>query len=214
MKTHLFQSWGHCWVFQICWHIECHTFTATSFTIWNNSAGIPSPPPVLFMVMLPKAHLTLHSGMSGSRWVTTPLWLSWSLRLFWYSFVYSCYLFLISSASLKSLSFLLSCPSLHEIFPWYLIFLEISSLLRSIVFLFLCIVHLGKLSYLSLPFPGSLHSVGCIFPFLPCILLLFFSQLFAKSPQTTTLPSCISFSWEWFWSPPPVHCYKPPSIVL
>ena len=24
----LFQSCGHCWVFQICWHIECSTFTA------------------------------------------------------------------------------------------------------------------------------------------------------------------------------------------
>ena len=31
MKTDLFQSWGHCWVFQICWHIECSTFTSSSF---------------------------------------------------------------------------------------------------------------------------------------------------------------------------------------
>ena len=30
MKTDLFQSCGHCWVFQICWHIECCTFTASS----------------------------------------------------------------------------------------------------------------------------------------------------------------------------------------
>ena len=44
MKTDLFQSCGHCWVFQICWHIECSTFTASSFRIWNSSAGIPSPP--------------------------------------------------------------------------------------------------------------------------------------------------------------------------
>ena len=29
----LFQSCGHCWVFQICWHIECSTFTASSFRI-------------------------------------------------------------------------------------------------------------------------------------------------------------------------------------
>ena len=27
MKTDLFQSCGHCWVFQICWHIECSTIT-------------------------------------------------------------------------------------------------------------------------------------------------------------------------------------------
>ena len=31
MKTDLFQSCGHCGVFQICWHIECSTFTASSF---------------------------------------------------------------------------------------------------------------------------------------------------------------------------------------
>ena len=64
MKTDLFQSCGHCWVFQICWHIECSTFTASSFRIWNSSTGIPSPPLALFVVMLPKAHLTSHSMMS------------------------------------------------------------------------------------------------------------------------------------------------------
>ena len=78
MKTDLFQSCGHCWVFQICWHIECSTFTASSFRIWYSSTGIPSPPLALFIVMLPKAHLTSHSRMSGSRWVSTPLWLSGS----------------------------------------------------------------------------------------------------------------------------------------
>ena len=61
MKTDLFQSCGHCWVFQICWHIECSTFTASSFSIWNSSTGIPSPPLALFIMMLPKAHLTSHS---------------------------------------------------------------------------------------------------------------------------------------------------------
>ena len=40
MKTDLFQSYGHCWVFQICWHIGCSTFTA-SFRILNSSTGIP-----------------------------------------------------------------------------------------------------------------------------------------------------------------------------
>ena len=61
MKTDLFQSCGHCWVLQICWHTECSTFTAWSFRIWNSSTGIPSPPLALFVVMLPKAHLTSHS---------------------------------------------------------------------------------------------------------------------------------------------------------
>ena len=43
MKTDLFQSCGHCWVFQICWRIECITFTASSSRIWNSSTRIPSP---------------------------------------------------------------------------------------------------------------------------------------------------------------------------
>ena len=41
MKTDLFKSCGHCWVFQICWHIECSTFIASSFRTWNSSTGIP-----------------------------------------------------------------------------------------------------------------------------------------------------------------------------
>ena len=55
MKTELLQSCGHCWVFQICWHIECSTFTASSFKIWKSSTGIPSPPLALFVVMLATA---------------------------------------------------------------------------------------------------------------------------------------------------------------
>ena len=82
MKTDLFQSCGHCWVFQICWHIECSTLTESSLGIWNNSAGIPSPPLALFIVMLPKVHLTFHFRMSGSRWVITPSCLSGLWRSF------------------------------------------------------------------------------------------------------------------------------------
>ena len=118
MRADLFQFCGHCWVFQICWHVECNTLIAPSFKILNSSAGILSPPLALFLVMLPKAHLTSHSRMSGSRWVTTPLWLFKLLRPFFFSFsVYSCHLFLISSASVRSFC-PLSCPSLHEMFPW------------------------------------------------------------------------------------------------
>ena len=58
MKIDLFQSCGHCWVFQICWHIECSTFTASSFRIWNSSTGIASTPLALFVVMFSKVHLT------------------------------------------------------------------------------------------------------------------------------------------------------------
>ena len=63
MKTDLFQSCGHCRVFQICSNIECSTLTASSFRILNSSAGISSPPLAFFVVMLPKAHLTSYSRM-------------------------------------------------------------------------------------------------------------------------------------------------------
>ena len=142
-------SCGHCCVFQICCHIECSTFTASSFRIWNSSTGIPSPSLTLFIVMLPKAHLTSQSSMSGSQWVITPSWLSGSWRSFLYSSsVYSCHLFLISFTSLRSvpcLSFIV--PFLHEMFPLVsLIFLK-----RSLVFpiLLLSSISLHK-AFLSL----------------------------------------------------------------
>ena len=122
-------DWNENWPFPVLWplpssqilgHIECSTFTVSSFRIWNSSTGILSPPLALFIVMLSKAHLTSHSRMSGSRWVITPSWLTGLWRSFLYSsFVYSCHLLLIYSASVRSLSFLLLSPSLHKMFPWY-----------------------------------------------------------------------------------------------
>ena len=67
MKTDIFQSRGHCRVFQVCWHNERSTFTTPSLRILNSSGGILSPPPALLVVMPPKAHLTSDSKMSGSR---------------------------------------------------------------------------------------------------------------------------------------------------
>ena len=132
MKTDLFQSCGHGWVFQICWHIECSTFTASSFRIWNSSTGISSPPLALFIVMLSKAHLTLHSRMPGSRWVITPSWLSGSWRSFLYSSsVYSCHLFLISYASVRSRPFL---SFIEPIFAWNVPLVSLIFLKRSLVF--------------------------------------------------------------------------------
>ena len=190
MKTDLFQSCGHCWVFQICWHIECNTFTASSLRIWKSTTGILSPPLALFIVMLSKAHFTSHSRMSGSMSVITPSRLSglWSSFLY-SSSVYSCHLFLISYASVRSLPFL---SFIVPIFAWNMkcslgisnFLEEISSLSYSVVFLyFFCIDHWGRLSYLSLLFFGTLHSNGCMFPFLLCFSLLFFSQLFVRPPQ-------------------------------
>ena len=129
MKTDLFQSCGHCWVFQVCWHIECSTLTASSFRIWNGSTGILSPPLALFIAKLHMAHLTLHSRMSDFRWVITPLWLSRSRRSFLYSSsVYSCHLFLISYASVRSIPFLFFVV---RIFVWNVPLVSLIFLRRS-----------------------------------------------------------------------------------
>ena len=175
-KTDLFQSCGHCWVVQICWHIECNTFTASSFRIWSSSTGISLPPLALFILMLPKVHLTSHSRMSLSRWVITPLLLSGSWISFLYSSsVYSYHLLLISSASVRSIPFL---SFIEPIFAWKVPLVSLIFLKRSLVFPILLFSSIwGRLSYLSLLFFGTLHSNGNIFPFLLCFSPLFFSQL-------------------------------------
>ena len=168
--------------------------------------------------MLLKVHLTSHSRMSGSMWVITPLWLSGFWRSFLYSSsVYSCHLFLKASASVRSIPFL---SFIQHIFAWNVPLVSLIFWKRSLVFPILLVSsislvdHWGRFSYLSLLFFGSLHSNRYIFPFLLCLSLLFFSQLFVRLPLTTILPLCISFSWEWSWSPPPVRCYESVSIVF
>ena len=88
----LLWDWNENWPFPVLWPLlsfvnvlayECSTFTASDvFRILNSSTGIPWPPLSLFIVLLPKAHLTLHSRMFHSRWVITPSWLSGSWRSF------------------------------------------------------------------------------------------------------------------------------------
>ena len=179
MKTDLFHSCGHCWVFQVYWHIECSTLTALFLWIWNSSAGIPSPPLALFIVMLPKAQLTSHSGMSGS----TPSWLSGSLTSFLYSAsVYSCHLFLISSASVRSILFL---SFIVPIFVWYAPLVSPVFLKRSLVFpipLFSsislhCSLRKAFLYLLAVLWNSAFKWVYLFFSPLPCTSILFWASL-------------------------------------
>ena len=169
MKTDLFQFCGHCWVFQIGWPVECSTFIASSFRIWNSSTGIPLPPLALFIVMLSKAPLTSHSRMSGSRWVITPSWLSGSWGSFLYSYsVYSCHLFLISSASVKSIQFL---SFIVPILAWNVPLVSLFFFKRSLVFPILFFPYISlpcswrKAFYLSFLIFRTLHSNGISFLF-------------------------------------------------
>ena len=184
--------------FQICWYIECSTFTGSSFRICDSSAGLPSPPLALFVVILPKARLTSHSRMSGSRWVITSWWLSTSLRPYLYSSsVYSCHLFLLSSASLRSfllLSFMV------PIFAWIVSLLSWKDLLNfpTLLFsLYLFALIISEDFLISLCYSLELCiQIGVSFLF--SFAFSFSSQLFVRPPQTTILPFCISFSWDGF----------------
>ena len=131
MKTDLCQSCGHCWVFQICWHIECSTFTASSFRMWNSLTGIPSPPLALFVVMLPKAHLTRHipGCLALGEWSHHRDYLGHE-DLF--CIVLLCgHLFLVSSASLRCLPFL---SFIEPIFAWNVRLVSLIFLKRSLFF--------------------------------------------------------------------------------
>ena len=96
-------DWNEEWPYPVLWPLLSFPNLLAFWGQHFSSTGIPSPPLTLFVVMLPKVQLTSHSRMSGSRWVITPLWLSGSWRSFLYSSVYSCHLFLICSASVRSI---------------------------------------------------------------------------------------------------------------
>ena len=108
---------------------------------------------------------------------------------------------------------------IEPIFVWNVPLESLIFLKRSLVFpiLFLASVSLCWLlrkAFLSLlailwnsAFKWEYLSFSTLF------LLLLFSQLFARPPQTAILFFCISFSWGWSWSLFPVQCHEPPSIV-
>ena len=71
-------DWNENWPFPVLWPLLSFPnllaywvqhFHSIIFQDWNSSTGIPSPTLALFVAMLPKAHLTSHSRLSGSRWI-------------------------------------------------------------------------------------------------------------------------------------------------
>ena len=129
-------DWDENWPFPVLWPLlsfpnllACWVqhFHSIIFWIWNSSSGIPSPPLALFVVMLSKAHLTSHSRMSGSRWSH----LEWSHHCD-YLGCEDLFCIVLCNLATKRISLYLLlllgphcfcpllCPSLHELFPWYL----------------------------------------------------------------------------------------------
>ena len=157
------------------------------------------------------------------------------MKIFLYSYsLISCHLFLISSASVRSMPFL---SFIVPIFAWVIPLVSLIFLKRSLVFpiqLFSFIsLHLSwRKTFLSLlpilcfffflifqfffyflnfkifnSFFGICHSGGYIFLFLLGFSLLFFSLLFVRPPQAIIIPFCISFPWGWSWSLSPAQCH-------
>ena len=122
----------------------------------------------------------------------TPSWLSGSLRSFLYNSVYSCHLFSIFSASVKSLPFYCAQYCMKCSLD-ILIFLK-----RSLVF--------PILLFSSIPLHSLITAEGFLIS--PCISLElciqmgisflfsfafnFSSQLFVRPPQTTIFPFCLT----------------------
>ena len=117
--------------------------------------------------------------------------LCWILRISILYYVHHCMKY-----SLDIFNFLKEVCSLFYCFP-----------------LFVCIIHLRSLFYLSLLFLELCIHLGVSFFF--SLPFHFSSQLIVKPPETiTSLTFCISFSLGWLWSLSSVQCYKTLSIVI
>ena len=133
MKTDLFQSYGHSWVFQNCWHMKCSTFTASSFRIWNSSTGIPSPLIALFVVrcFLRSTWLHIPGCLALGEWSHHHDYLGREDLFLYSSSVYSWHLFLTSSASVRFIPFL---SFIVPIFAWNVPLVSLILLKRSLAF--------------------------------------------------------------------------------
>ena len=194
-------DWKENWLVPVLWPLLSfpnlleyweQNFHSTNLRILNSSAGIPSPPLALFVVMLPKAHLTSHSTMSGSRWVITPLWSSGSFRSRLYSFsVYYCHLVFISCAFVRCTASVLYCSHrwMNYSFGISNFLEEISSLSHSI-FSSLCLHWSLRKAFLSL--------LAIIWTLLSDWYIFLFSFAFLAICKAFSATFCISFSWGCF----------------
>ena len=132
------------------------------------------------------------------------------------SSVYSCYLILISSASVRSIPFL---SFIVPIFVWniplvFLIFLKRSLVSHILLFSSICIDHWGR--FLISPCYSLELGIqtGVSFLFSLPFASLLFSAICEASPDNHFAFFAFFFSWGWSWSLPPIQCHEPTSIVL
>ena len=126
--------------------------------------------------------------------------------------MYSCHLFLISTASVRSLPFLFF---IVPIFGWDVLLIFPVFLKKSLVLPFLlfssvslhCSLKKAFLSLLAILWNSAFSWV--YLSLFPLLFASLFPQLFVKPSQTTTLPSCISIFWGGcFCSLPPMQYYR------
>ena len=143
----------------------------------------------------------------------------WSWRSFLYSSsVYSCHLFLISSAYVRSIPFL---SFIVSVFAWHVPLVSPIFLKRSLVFpilFFSCIsLHLSQrkafFSLLAILWNSTFRWVYLSFSPLPLASFLFAAICKASSDSHFAFLHFF-FSWGCSWLLPPVECHKPPSTVL
>ena len=128
--------------------------------------------------------------------------------------MYSCHLFLISSASVRSIP---SLSFIEPIFAWNVPLVSLIFLKRSLVvpiLLFSSVSLHWSLRKAFLSLLAILWNSAFKWVYLSFSPLLFSSfHSYVRPPQTAIWPFCISFSWRWSWSLSPVQCHEPLSIV-
>ena len=128
------------------------------------------------------------------------------------SSVHSCQLFLIASASDRSLLFL---SFVVHILTWNFLG-EMSSLCHSVVFLYFFAPFIEEDLLIS-PWNSlelCIHWVAYIFPFFPCFLASLISSAICKASSDNHFAFLHFFFLGWFWSLPLVQCYETLSVVL
>ena len=131
--------------------------------------------------------------------------------------VYSVYLLLISSPSVRSIPFL---SFFVPIFAWNVPLVSLIFLRRSLVFPILLFSSISLhwslrkafLSFLAIFWNSVFKWVYLSFSLLPLASLLY--SAICKASSDKHFAFCISFSWGWSWSLPPVQCHKSLSIVF
>ena len=156
--------------------------------------------------------------MASSKWEITPLWSSGSWGSFFYcSSVYSCHLFLISSASVRSipfLSFIKPIFALHVPFV-YLIFLKRSQVFPILLFSSISLHWSLRKAFLSLLGILGNSAVKWIYlSFSPLLFASLLSSALCKSPSDSHFFLFCIFPWGWSWSLSPVQCHEPLFIIL